>query len=144
MHARIVITDMRVSSAHRFTIARGTHVASAAAGGFRLPAFAGLAETTPTRAVGVVRPTTTAAIRRREALRAGRGLLDALDAIRLDLLDGRGDALPALAGRLAAAEALSGDPELDELLDHIRLRAEVEIAKQEKREQEMRERARDA
>ena len=135
---------MRVSSAQRPLASRTPHAAGAAAGGFRLPVFPGLAQATSVRSALALRPQAGPAMRRREAMRAGAGLLDALDALRLDLLGGAGGALRALAGRLASADLSSGDPDLDDLLDLIRLRAEVEIAKQEMREQEMRERVRGA
>lgn len=66
--------------------------------------------------------------------RRGEHLLDALDDVRLALLEGR---LPA--GKLAAIRQLaterrgrSDDPGLDAILDEIELRAAVELAKLER------------
>jgi hypothetical protein len=72
-----------------------------------------------------------AAERRRRLARRGSDLLDALDRLKAALLAGRvpaGD-LQAIAARLAERGGLSGDPRLDELIAHIELRAQVELAK---------------
>ncbi len=67
---------------------------------------------------------------KRKAIRRGNGLLDALDAIKADLLVGR-----VSEGRLNQLMALIGLarernlPELDAELDDIELRARVELAK---------------
>ncbi len=69
--------------------------------------------------------------RRRHSAKRGHDLLDALDKLKAALLGGRvatGD-LQAVAGRLAERAETSGDPRLDEIVGHIRLRAEVELAK---------------
>jgi len=77
---------------------------------------------------------TREAERRRRALREGRGLLDGLDQVKIGMLQGQaGAALRQLAGRLAGQPEFSGDPALDDVLAHIRLRAEVEMAKEEVR-----------
>lgn len=68
--------------------------------------------------------------RRRRGLRRGRQVIDALDALKAALLAGR--ITPAVEARLAAAVAddmPTGEPGLDELLDAMSLRAEVELAK---------------
>jgi hypothetical protein len=69
--------------------------------------------------------------RRRRSARQGHDMLDALDRLKAALLGGRLAAadLTAIAGRLAERAEASGDPRLDEVLAHIRLRAEVEMAK---------------
>ena len=69
--------------------------------------------------------------RRRRSLRRGHDLLDALDGLKASLLSGRVPAteLRGLAGRLAERNDASGDPQLDDLLGHIELRAKVELAK---------------
>ncbi|KAA2244184.1 flagellar assembly protein FliX [Salinarimonas soli] len=69
--------------------------------------------------------------RRRRSLKRGHDLLDALDRLKAGLLAGRigvGD-LKALVARLAERGETTGDPGLDDLLAHIELRAQVEIAK---------------
>jgi hypothetical protein len=69
--------------------------------------------------------------RRRRAVRRGRGLLALLDELRLSLLSGEAPA--ALPGRLgdllAERHDPSGDRGLDEVLNAVELRAEVEVAK---------------
>ncbi|KMO16875.1 flagellar assembly protein FliX [Methylobacterium platani] len=69
--------------------------------------------------------------RRRRATRRGHDLLDALDRLKAALLGGRVAAseLKAIAGRLAERDGSTGDPRLDDLLGHIELRAQVELAK---------------
>lgn len=69
--------------------------------------------------------------RRRRAARRGHDLLDDLDRLKAALLGGRvaaGD-LAALAARLASRNEGSGDPRLDDIIQHIELRAQVELAK---------------
>jgi len=67
---------------------------------------------------------------RKKAIRRGNGLLDALEAIKADLLVGR-----VSEGRLNQLMALIGQarernlPGLDAVLDDIELRARVELAK---------------
>jgi hypothetical protein len=70
---------------------------------------------------------------RRRSARRGAALLDRLDELRLALLDGEvpGGALTGLRGELAAARAASGDPDLDDVLREIEVRAAVELAKLE-------------
>jgi Class II flagellar assembly regulator len=69
--------------------------------------------------------------RRRRAVRRGRTALDALDQLKISLLDGTLDR--ATLGRLKDAAAglkdPTGDPGLDGVLAEIELRVEVEIAK---------------
>lgn len=69
--------------------------------------------------------------RRRRALRRGRGLLDGLDALKVALLSGSVPAgqLESLRGQLRARSEAADDPALADLLAHIELRAEVELAK---------------
>jgi hypothetical protein len=67
---------------------------------------------------------------RKRQLRRGRSLLDALDALKLDLISGRAgeshvNQLMALIGQAR----LASEPGLDALLDDIELRARVELAK---------------
>jgi folylpolyglutamate synthase/dihydropteroate synthase len=68
--------------------------------------------------------------RRRREVKRGRGLLDALDGLRLAMLDGAHspEALAALARNMAEREP-TGDSDLDEVLSAIDLRARVELAK---------------
>ena len=69
--------------------------------------------------------------RRRRAVAHGRQALDALDALKADLL--AGDVGPAAIGRIKAASARlsepSGDAGLDDVIAQIELRVAVEIAK---------------
>jgi Class II flagellar assembly regulator len=69
--------------------------------------------------------------RKRRSVQRGNDLLDALDRLKAALLSGRVPTadLQAIAARLAERRGLSGDPRLDELLSHIELRAQVEMAK---------------
>ncbi len=69
--------------------------------------------------------------RRRRSLKRGNDLLERLDALKAALLSGRvGQAqLQRLAAQVAARGGPSGDPGLDEVVAHIELRAQVEIAK---------------
>jgi hypothetical protein len=69
--------------------------------------------------------------RRRRSLKRGHDLLDALDQLKAALLSGRiGSAqLQRLTHQLAAQRDSSGDAKLDEVLAHIELRAQVELAK---------------
>lgn len=73
--------------------------------------------------------------RRRRAVRGGRSALDALDALKLGLLDGSLDQpamnrLKAVAAELAVG---TGDERLDQVLAEIDLRVQVEIAKLSRR-----------
>lgn len=69
--------------------------------------------------------------RRRRSARQGHDMLDALDRLKGALLAGRvaPAELQAVAARLTERAEISGDPRLDEVLAHVRLRAEVELAK---------------
>jgi hypothetical protein len=73
--------------------------------------------------------------RRRRAVRGGRAALDALEALKLELLSGSLDQ-PALNRLKAAAAELTvptGDRALDSVLAEIDLRVQVEIAKLSRR-----------
>ncbi len=73
--------------------------------------------------------------RRKRVERRGRQLLDALDTLKLDMLEER-DArttLMRLKSLLETAREDSGDSELEALIDHVELRAEVELAKLSRR-----------
>ena len=67
---------------------------------------------------------------RKRNIRRGNDLLDTLEAIKADLLSGQivPERLTRMMSILAKARG-SADPELDQLLDHIELRARVELAK---------------
>lgn len=69
--------------------------------------------------------------RRRRGMQRGRSLLDALDALKLAMIDGTlpEHALARLRAVIAEQRGLTGDAALDDLLGAIDLRAEVEIAK---------------
>jgi hypothetical protein len=68
---------------------------------------------------------------RRPVIQHGDELLDRLDQLRHDLLVGAvpKDKLVELAHRVRAGKKKSDDPKLNEIVDEIELRAEVEIAK---------------
>jgi len=69
--------------------------------------------------------------RRRRSLKRGHDLLDSLDKLKAALLSGRvGQAqLRNLATQVRSQGGSSGDPGLDEVVAHIELRAQVEMAK---------------
>lgn len=69
--------------------------------------------------------------RRKRATRRGRDLLDGLDQLKIALLSGRvsEESLANLSSQLRQRRENVDDPRLDELLAHIDLRAEVELAK---------------
>jgi hypothetical protein len=96
-------------------------------------AAAGLAPLTSLGAVLAVQAVDDPIVGRRRARERGDRLLDALEDLRLALLDGR---LPP--GKLAALQQLvseqrgrADDPKLAAVLDEIELRAAVELAKLE-------------
>jgi hypothetical protein len=68
--------------------------------------------------------------RRRRSVKRGHDLLDALDRLKAAILSGRIGAaeLQQVAAGVVAGAA-SGDPKLDDLIAHIELRAQVELAK---------------
>lgn len=72
-----------------------------------------------------------AVAQRSKARQHGQRMLDRLEELRLNLLDGR--LSPAIVSRLAdeveSARAETDDPALNEVLDEIELRARVELAK---------------
>lgn len=69
--------------------------------------------------------------KRRRELRRGRGLLDALDDMKVALLEGLDapSSLKTLADRLSERRVSTGNPGLDDALSAIELRAQVELAK---------------
>ena len=69
--------------------------------------------------------------RRRRAVRRGRNVLDALDALKLAFLVGTLDPAALMTLRVATAGLAedTGEPGLDTVLAEIALRAEVELAK---------------
>ena len=69
--------------------------------------------------------------RRKRQARRGRDLLDALDKLKAAFLTGRVQPsdLKKLRSTLALRREETGDSGLDEVLAHIELRAEVELAK---------------
>jgi Class II flagellar assembly regulator len=68
--------------------------------------------------------------RRRRSVRRGQGMLDVLDELKIGILSGR---IPAnISERLKLAlrdEGNTDDPRLNQIIDGIELRAEVELAK---------------
>ena len=121
---------MRVDA--RFSLQAMARPAQVAGGGevFRLPSFQTTAGVAAAAAAGL--PMRGVEARRRRALRAGHGLVDGLEALKLGLLQGAGGEAEtrALQRRLDALEDDgSGDAGLDDLLEAVRLRVEVELAK---------------
>lgn len=122
---------MRVAEA--FFIQRAVPTARPAAGGavFRLPVLH-TAAAAAGAAVQACRTPAAELVRRRASLRAGRGLVETLEALKLALLQGQVGAgeIETLRRQLeTAADQTSGDAALDEIIEAVRLRAEVEIAK---------------
>ncbi|NND49782.1 MAG: flagellar assembly regulator FliX [Rhizobiales bacterium] len=72
---------------------------------------------------------------RKRAVRRGTLILDELDALKLAVLEGReGQAeLQQIARKVESARESSGDAELESLVDAIELRAQVEIAKRQRK-----------
>jgi hypothetical protein len=73
--------------------------------------------------------------RKKRAVKRGYDLLDALDALKVALLSGQVStaSLQRLATSLKGERMAGDDPKLDELIAHIELRAQVEIAKRDPR-----------
>lgn len=73
--------------------------------------------------------------RRKRAMRRGHGILDGLDRLKIALLSGNvtGADLLRLRQQLMERREQSDDAGLDDILAHVDLRAEVELAKLAKR-----------
>ena len=71
--------------------------------------------------------------RRRRAVGRASTILDALEGLKIDLLDGRlsADAMEQLTRAVRDQRAMTDDPALEGLLDEIETRAAVELAKLE-------------
>jgi hypothetical protein len=71
--------------------------------------------------------------RRRRAVGRASQILDALDDLKLDLLEGRlgPDSLATLTRSVREQRAMTDDPRLESVLDEIETRAAVELAKLE-------------
>ena len=97
----------------------GTAATSATSGVFGLEQLLGLQE---------VDDATTGKARARQY---GADILDRLDELRLQILEGRisVDRLQQLSRAVSARRAVTADPKILEILDEIDLRAQVEIAK---------------
>ncbi len=140
------LTMNRHSAGMRIQGANGTALAArkaparqGGAGSFTLPDSAPAESATAShlRAVGTIDALMALqgyddpAERRRRSVRHGRTTLDALDQLKLGLLDGTIE--PAMLYRLKALSGSfserSGDPGLDAVMDEIQLRVEVELAK---------------
>jgi len=134
---------MRVTQTRRSTAAqsaRGARRAGAGTGQFQLPqgqATAPRAEVSGPAAVsGVDTIIALQAIedpseRRRKAFATGGRILDLLDKLKIGLLSGQVSArdLDALKTTVAHQQSLDSDPELNDILKQIDLRARVELAK---------------
>jgi hypothetical protein len=73
--------------------------------------------------------------RRKKAMQRGRQILDMLDALKLGVLDGTlaPAAVDSLSTAIGAAREATDDPALEGILDEIELRAQVELAKLQRR-----------
>ncbi|BCJ91620.1 flagellar assembly protein FliX [Terrihabitans soli] len=73
--------------------------------------------------------------RRKKATQRGRTILDLLDAVKLGVLDGTltPAALDGLNAAVGSAREATEDPALEQILDEIELRAQVELAKLQRR-----------
>lgn len=102
--------------------------------GTRAAAAAGLAPLTSLGAVLAVQAVDDPLAGRRRARERGEQLLDALDELRLALIEGRLPArkLGALQQLVSEQRGRGDDPKLDAVLDEIELRAAVELAKLER------------
>jgi hypothetical protein len=100
------------------------------------PAAAGLAPLTSLGAVLAVQAADDPLTGRRRVRERGEQLLDALDEVRMALLDGRlpPAKLAALRQLASAQRGQADDPELQAVLDEIELRTAVELAKLERGE----------
>lgn len=72
-----------------------------------------------------------AVAQRSKARQQGQRVLDRLEQLRLDLLEGRvpAETIERLAQEVEDAQARTDDPQLNEILDEIQVRAQVELAK---------------
>lgn len=97
-------------------------------------AAAGLAPLTSLGALLAVQAVDDPLTGRRRARERGERLLDALDELRLALIEGRLPArkLGALQALVGEQRAATDDPQLQAVLDEIELRAAVELAKLER------------
>ena len=134
---------MRIIGANGITQpASHSQVRRAGTGGFMLPGeriadpaaargAAGLAGVDTLLALQGVTAAETATERRRRQTKRAHAALDALDGLRLGLIEGRIDrgALAALGRATAAAREETGDSGLDVVLQAVDLRAQVELAK---------------
>lgn len=135
--------SMRVTQASRLnaaTVAAPTKRAAGAGGAFATEQSGKTSQAAAPRAAQTIRGIDAllviqgvgdAASGRAKAARRGRSMLDVLDDIRLDLLDGAvpGATLARLVKLLDERAIASGEPGLDAVLAEIDLRARVELAK---------------
>jgi hypothetical protein len=117
-------TSQRSVSGQRFTLGGSGEARRAAATGASAPL--GTLD-----ALLAVQGEGDPAERRRRSLKRGHDLLDTLDKLKAALLSGAvgNGQLQRLAAQVAAQGGSSGDPGLDEVVAHIELRAQVEMAK---------------
>jgi len=103
-------------------------------GGDRAGAVGGLAPLAAMDSLLAVQALDDALEGRRRAVHHGKSLLDALDEVRLALLEGRlpAETLERLNGLVAQHRGRSDDPRLEAVLGEIELRAAVELAKLER------------
>lgn len=132
---------MRIEGGFRTNAPAGTSARPASADGrFTLPAEGRGGQAAPASAarmahgVDMLLALQTADIageRRRRAVQRGRSLLDALDLLKAALLNGRTDdsALARLRDLVGETRISTGEGGLDEVLEAVELRAQVELAK---------------
>lgn len=131
---------MRIDNSRRIGAAAAGAVRTAGGTGFSLPSGGGTAPagqaagTVPAPGVDALlalQAVPAVGDRRRRALARGRRMIDALDALRIGLLDGSvpATALAGLRAALAERSDTGGDAALEDALAAVELRAEVELAK---------------
>ena len=131
---------MRIEGPGRVGTSGQAKARGSASSGFRLP---DMEERTPTSqtssvmgspgldALLALQSVDEATERRRKAVARGRNLLDALDKMKLALIEGDPSeaSLLALQSAISREKAQTDDTGLDDILSAIDLRAQVEIAK---------------
>jgi hypothetical protein len=131
---------MRVDRQALVSSSSSTTKRPAASGTFRVdsgegasrPASAGAAQTLGgIDSLLVLQGEGDATERRKRSLKHGNDLLDALDRLKASLLTGRVPAadLKRIVANLRDRIGSSGDPGLDEVIAHIEMRAQIELAK---------------
>ena len=123
--------------------ARSVRSAGAAAGGFAPIGAPGASDVSGPASVSGAHPVASLEAlialqevggpleRRRRAVRRAGGILDALDGLKLELLEGAltAGAIESLSRAVREQRSATEDPRLEALLDEVEIRAAVELAK---------------